>query len=470
MYSFIKNSLAVAMTVLFTYLYYSHFYKNAPYLLAVLCVLGAIIALCFSAPKTKSKLLVVFYLFLPFIVLYTFTYNFIFAIFSLLISIIIAVFIPKQKTYTRILFDGENKPFAITYKKKTKLLPYIRGIFAAIITFVFVLGFIFFRPSPVWLTRAFPIDYSQKAALSGNVIPSGIVTSTVWYDDNALSIASFFDIDDKYPSPGKKAGLKEGDIVTKINGERALGSDFITKGADENPVTLTVKRQEEDGTLTELSFLVTPIYSEKKQKYLIGITYYSAAAISASVQTMTFFYPDTGYFAATAHSSDDLYDSMEDLKGLLMYSLAEGRDSEGLIAIPKKVIGETFFSDNYGCYGVTEPLKGEDIPIAQKKDFRFGKATLLSAFEGGDVKEYEVYILGTYRIDGRDVMYLIASDPDLKKHGGITRGMSGSPIIQNGKLIGALSNMDAGGYSAYATFACDMAHQIYLNLDKLQLE
>lgn len=470
MYSFIKNLIAVSMAVIFTYAYYGHFYKNAPYLLAILCVFGAIIAFCFSAPKTKSKLLVVFYLFLPFIVLYTFTYNFIFALVSLLVSIIISVFIPKQKTYTKILFDEENKPFVITYKKKTKLLPHIRGIFAAIITFVFVLGFIFFSPSPVWLTRAFPIDYSQKETLSGNVIPSGIVTSTAWYDDNALSIASFFDIDEVYPSPGEKAGLKEGDIVTKINGERALGSDFITNGADGTPATLTVKRQEADGTLTELSFLVTPIYSEKEQRYLIGITYYSTAAISASVQTMTFSYPDTGYFAATAHSSDDLYDTMEDLKGLIMYSLADGRDSEGLIAIPKEIIGVTLCSDNYGCYGVVAVSDGEALPIAQKKDLRIGKASLLSAFEGGDVKEYEVYIIGTYRIDGRDVMYLIASDPNLKKHGGITRGMSGSPIIQQGKLIGALSNMDQGGYSAYATFACDMAHQIYLNLDKLQSE
>lgn len=470
MFSFIKNLIAVSMAVIFTYAYYGHFYKNAPCLLAILCASGAIIALCFSAPKTKSKLLMVFRLFLPFIVLYTFTYNFIFALFSLLASLIISVFIPQQRKYTKILFDEENKPFVITYKKNVKLFPHIRGIFSAIITLVFALGFIFFRPSPIWLTRAFPIDYTQKAALSGNVIPSGIVTSTVWYDDNALSIAAFFDIDDAYPSPGEKAGLKQGDIVTKINGERALGSDFITKGADENPAKLTVKRQEADGTLTELSFLVTPIYSEKEQRYLIGITYYSTAAISASVQTMTFSYPDTGYFAATAHSSDDLYDTMEDLKGLLMYSLAEGRDSEGLIAIPKDIIGEILYSDDYGCYGVATVPGSEALPIARKKDFRIGKATLLSAFEGGDVKEYEVHIIGTYRIDGRDVMYLIASDPNLKKHGGITRGMSGSPIIQQGKLIGALSNMDSGGYSAYATFACDMAHQIYLNLDKLQSE
>ena len=113
---------------------------------------------------------------------------------------------------------------------------------------------------------------------------------------------------------------------------------------------------------------------------------------------------------------------------------------------------------------------GEAMPIAKKSELRPGRATLLSGFTGGEIEEYSILITGTYRIDQRDVFCLVVTDKRLLDAGGITRGMSGTPVIQNGKIIGALSNACSDGKCAYATFASDMAHELYLARDILQQE
>lgn len=463
---FIKIAAPFFMSMGFTFSYYYKFYTHSPLLLGILCLCAAVFSLCFTMPENKGVTAFLLSMFMPFITLYIFTYNFIFASAMLIIAVISSI-LRKSTRYTKIIFTENNTPICINHTKKAGAFPFMRKVFTALVPVVFALGFVFYTPSPLWLVRAFPIDLSSEDTFTDSVIPSGQITSTAWYDDNALSIASFYDIDSEIPSPGYAAGLRAGDIVVKINNQRALTSDFITNGAGSEKATLTVKRRDENGLLAEHTFTVTPVYSQSEGKYLIGITYYSTAAISASVQTVSFSYPDTGYFAATAHSSDDLYEDMPALKGVLMKSAADGRDEDGIIALPKEIMGVTMFSDNYGCYGILDNPEGDAVPIAKKSEFRLGKATLLSSFEGDSVQKYEVYIIGTYRIDQRDVLFLIVTDPRIIAHGGIARGMSGSPIIQNGKLIGALSNMDEGGYTAYATFALDMAQSLYLNQDKL---
>ena len=85
-------------------------------------------------------------------------------------------------------------------------------------------------------------------------MPLGTVSATAWYDENALLIDSFYDIDDTIPSPAKETGIRLGDAITHINGQRALLSDFIVKGADEKDVVLTVRRLSEDGKTAAYSF------------------------------------------------------------------------------------------------------------------------------------------------------------------------------------------------------------------------
>ncbi len=472
MFKFLKTIIFSLSAASFSYLYYRDFYPDNVYLLLQLLIFSVILTLIISLPETKRKFSSAVFLFIPFIALYTFTYNFVFSAGAVLVSFIAAAFIPKKKPFTKILFTESNKSVFIKHYPDPAFgfIYKARNVFSLLITVIFAFGFVFPEPSPLWQMRAFPVDLSEKEVFEGKVIPSGLVTSTAWYDDNALLIADFFDIDSSTPSPGREAGLLAGDAVIKINGERALSSAFINDGPNDSEVILTVERADKNGKLIRLEIPVCPVYSEEQGKYLIGINYYSAATLTASVQTLSFAYESTGYFAATAHSSDDVYSEIDNLKGVLLESTATGRDETGLLAVPTSTIGEVLFTNNYGCYGILTYPEGEGIPLGLKHQVRPGKATLLSAFEGGEPKGYEVYVHGTYRIDSRDVLFLRITDKTLLSQGGITRGMSGSPIIQNGKLIGALSNMDEGGTVAYATYSMDMAHEIYANSHKLTID
>lgn len=458
-----KNAVSALVSVLLTYFYYKDFYISDKSLLWSLLFLCMVISLFCASPALKTSRSLVFTVFLPFVIIYIFTYNALVSFFALFLSVLFALVVPKKRTYTKIIFTDTNIPVRIKTTVRRGTIRVFRNVFGVLSYVVLVLGFIFPKPSYLWLNRAFPIDITKKEVISELVVPLGTVSATAWYDENALLVESFYDIDSTVPSPAKEAGIRLGDAITHINGQRALLSDFIVKGADEKDVVLTVRRLAEDGKTEEHTFTITPAYSENDKLFRIGITYYQTAVMTSSVQTMTFADPVTNAFAATAHSSEEIYNNIDSLKGIVFSARATGRDEDGLTAVTELPIGETLRTDNYGAYGTLTRVTGEAIPLSQKSEFTLGPAILLSAFEGNGVKEYDIFITGTYRIDSRDVLCFIVTDSRILEKGGITRGMSGSPVIQRGKLVGALSNMDGGGKSGYATFARDMAFSIYNN-------
>ncbi len=443
--------------------YFYPFYKTEPYLLLPIFALCALSALCISLPALgkRSKVRFALSMMFPFAFCFSVAMNAVVSVWATAIAAASALlYLPKKREYEFVDFLPSGEMLVI--KRRAGRTPRQTYIFATnVLMLLFLILSVFtlcFKtPSRVWQARLFPVDLSEKPLPGDCAVPSGNVTATLWYGDDILLVAGFFDVGSA-PSPCEAAGIREGDIVTEINGESALSSSFITDGATESPAVLTVLRADSEGDSFEtLSFTVTPIYSEEDGVYRIGMTYYSGASLGASVQTLSFYYPDTGLFAATAHSSDPLFDNVYNLSGALTRSTVTGRDEDGLTVEGGDIIGKVAFTNDYGAFGTLSEASGEALPIAKKSEIRRGKAVMLSSFEGEDVREYDVYITGTYRIDGRDVITLLAEDERIVKFGGVTRGMSGSPIIQNGMIVGALSNMDAGGYSAYATFACDMA-------------
>ncbi len=401
-------------------------------------------------------------------------YNFFFCVIVFFLSFFIALLIPKHRAKRRLLFTPDNSFFVVTYRPVSRKRSYfIRVSTTLLITMplLFVLSSVFSSQSILWNVRAFPIDLSEKAAYDAYAVPSGTVTCAVSYDDSAIFVDSFAPVETptgSVPSPAEKAGMQKGDLIVKINGQRAKNSDFITKGPEADEVTFEILRLNESGAFDKLLLKITPVYSALDQKYMIGIYYYNSVipGIYHTVQTVSFFYPDTGYFAATAHASE--IPDEENYVQLLKTAENLGRDDMGLTATAGDIIGEILHSNRYGAFGVWDYTEGELLPIAKKSEVRLGKAKLISSFENGSIEEYDVYVTGTYRIDSRDVICLIVTDERIKAAGGITRGMSGSPVIQKGKIIGALSNTDSDGYCAYATFAGDMAEKLYLAEDILK--
>ncbi len=476
-FNFLIILLPLLATDIFAYMYFEEYYSSSPFLLGIVLFTACCLSLFFTLPRLdmKRKPLGLFFIFIPYLALYVMMYNFMFFLSGLLAAFLITLFLPKKREYKKILFTDNNELFCINYiikKSKKELFGRMGNIFALFVVILYISGFIFTTPTPVWLFRAFPVDISEKEVPEGEVSPWGIMTTAYWYDQKALFVSSFYETltsDSALVCPAFDAGIRQGDFVIKINSTPAIDSKFIKNGAsDAAPITITVARRNEDMRIDIIDFTVTPVYSEENGKYVVGMMYYpledvhfsSQAALSTSVQTLSFVYPDTRLFAATAHSSSDIYSDMDSLSAHITSSFVYGRSEDGILSAPFEYIGDIQYTNKYGAFGTLLTAPTKTIPLGRKTDLRVGKATLITTLDGVEPKEYDIYITGTYRIGGRDVFCLIATDERLIDEGGITYGMSGSPIVQNGKLIGALSNTDKGGYNGYATFAYDMAHEL----------
>lgn len=455
-------SLPVLLGFYLVFTKFYAYYSSEPLLAAPLFALCALSALLIALPsheKFNPRYFLLSLIF-PFALCVCAAYNFIYLPPVLLFSVLYALLFRKGRVRSRIEFVEGDLFVVNTRRKRTFKDVYVSacGIFMILTLVLFILTLSFTRPTRFWLSRLFPVDLRDYRLQSEEAVPCGNVTAACWYSDEALLVGDFFDVSSS-PSPCREAGLLKGDIITAIDGGSPLSSSLVKDGATGAAVEITVLRPESGKSYIEKTFTVKPVFSEEDDAYRIGLSYYTGASLGASVQTLSFAFPESCRFAATAHSSDSTVSSVS-TGGALFPVRVTGRDADGLtVELSDSETGRIDFSDIYGSFGTLNSVKGSPLPIAKKRELRRGKAVMLSDFEG-EVYEYEVFITGTYRIEGRDVITLIADDKRLRAFGGVARGMSGSPIIQNGKIIGALSNMDDDGVSAYATFACDMAHEL----------
>lgn len=463
--SFFGALIALFTSGAITFFYFSRFYSNSYITLFLLCMATVIMSLVFVLPqKPFSRMISIF---TPFLTVFCFLYNFVFSV-AALVGVVALTILFRPKDKKRILFTDESLPVFITYRSAFSLRKALcrTGGFVSLLFIPLFIVSVFSLPTHgLWGIKAFPVDITQKEMFSTHAVPSGSVTCAIGYDNAAILINSFASLNTNeglVPSPAQEAGMLVGDVIKTIDGQRAKVSDFLVKGPKNKATEFVIARLAENGEIEEHVFNITPVYSIDDDKYMIGITYYEAYMIGtySTVQTVSFTYPEEGFFAATAHSTE-MENDTEHYTHVLKSATVTGRDDGGLTVAPGKAMGEILHMNRYGTFGVWDKAEGELLPIAQKTQIRPGRATLLSSFEGDRVKEYTVYVTGTYRIDERDVICLKVKDKAILENGGIIRGMSGSPIIQNGKIIGALSNANSTGDEAYATFACDMAHEMY---------
>ena len=178
----------------------------------------------------------------------------------------------------------------------------------------------------------------------------------------------------------------------------------------------------------------------------------------AGIGTMTFYDPDSGVFAALGHGINDVDTAqlMPLQSGSIMYSEVtdvkkgeKGAPGElhGAFQVNRD-LGELYANTASGVFGrledgtLTDGL--EPVPVAERKEVKTGAATILSNIAGDQVEEYQVEIIRVYPANGADTRNLMlkVTDPRLlETTGGIVQGMSGSPILQNGKLVGAVTHV-----------------------------
>ena len=251
-------------------------------------------------------------------------------------------------------------------------------------------------------------------------------------------------------SPAADAGILAGDIIVELNSRSTTtAAQFLTAAGDMDgsPVDITVKR----GGKT-VHFSVTPAKTAEGT-YQLGLWLRDGVS---GIGTVTFYDPASGTYGALGHGINDTESgallsvdsgSILDAEIVDVIKGAEGSPGELCGQYDKSRILGSLSSNTvcgiFGKAGESFVCGGTPLPVASPEEVVLGGATILSNISGNEIKEYSVEICRIYRgEDDPRSMMLSVTDPELLgTTGGIVQGMSGSPIIQDGKLIGAVTHV-----------------------------
>ena len=296
------------------------------------------------------------------------------------------------------------------------------------------------RTAGLWLMMVAVLPLQSRAAEL--LVPVGKVIGLQLCGD-VLTVAAY---DDVFGDTARNAGLKIGDEIVNVNGKAVSCVDDVRSalGSGDDPVEVTVRR---GGRLSCLSLI--PRQTEDGPR--MGI--YLRQGISG-IGTVTFYDPETGMFGTLGHGVSDAAGSLLRMTRGSAYSAGVLSVKRGKTGDPgqlkggvesMEVFGRLMKNTPQGVFGVTHfGWEGEAIFTAEYEEITAGPALIRCQVDGEAVREYSVEILKCYpqtRTDGRNFLIKITDPTLLECTGGIVQGMSGSPIIQDGKLVGAVTHV-----------------------------
>lgn len=307
-----------------------------------------------------------------------------------------------------------------------------------------------------------PFSLAASAASEGGdmmedgtryVYPMGTTVGIKLFSEGVLVIGmSEIKTDVGNASPAKTCGLEEGDIITHINGEEVNSIEEVQGLLQElsgEQMSVQVLRGDKESLLTAQA-----VQSSTDGAYKLGAWIRDSMA---GIGTMTFYDPESNIFGTLGHGINDIDTAM--LMPLLSGSIMPSSVSDvkrGQAGSPGELHGTFQVNEDLGALyantqgGVFGTLQSDELvgdrdlyPVATIAEVKTGKATILSNISGEVVEEFEVEItkLFTNAEDTRDLMFQVKDQRLIDATGGIVQGMSGSPIIQDGRLVGAVTHV-----------------------------
>ena len=261
--------------------------------------------------------------------------------------------------------------------------------------------------------------------------------------DNTVTIAAF---DDLLGADAKNAGLKIGDCIVKVNGTPVHSAQQMRDALEASGRTalLTIRR---GGKELEATVKVTPTDGGAK----LGV--YLKQGISG-IGTVTWYDPSTGKFGALGHGVNGSSGVLMQMATGSTYPAQVMSVTKGRSGHPGQLrgscdgaesCGELLRNTPQGVFGKSrQGWLGEAIPVGSADQVHPGQASIRSTVSNYTTGDYSVEILKVYpasRTDGRNLLLRVTDKALLEATGGIVQGMSGSPIIQDGKLIGAVTHV-----------------------------
>ena len=292
----------------------------------------------------------------------------------------------------------------------------------------------------VLLTPVFSVsaaDERRTVRLGG--VPFGLTMYT-----GGVIVVNVREEDD---SPAYAAGIRENDLILSADGEEVSSNEQLKEIVSESggeDIELSVIRGK-----SPISVTITPEQDEDGD-YSVGMWVRDS---TAGLGTVTYFDESTHSFGALGHGICDRDTGMLMPLGsgqvvkaeIESISKAKKGIAGGLNGImTDDEIGELTVNSAFGVYGrYTATPEGEEYPCAYDSEIRTGKATVYTTLDNSGIGEYEVEIenLNLNDKSGQNMVLRVTDEELLDKTGGIIQGMSGSPIVQDGRLIGAVTHV-----------------------------
>lgn len=248
-------------------------------------------------------------------------------------------------------------------------------------------------------------------------------------------------------NPAIMAGLKKGDIILKINGENVSRNNDISdsvKKSNGNKIDLQIERA---GEIKNIELV--PQKDKNDNEYKAGLWVRDS---SAGIGTVTYYDTDKMIFAGLGHPVCDVDTGKRleisggdavnaEIKGC--YKSKKGDAGELCGVFSDGRIGALLDNTDRGIFGkISENPQKKQYPVALNEEVKTGKAQIISTVDSGEPEYYNAEITKIYKNEEVRNLVIKITDRDLiKKTGGIVQGMSGSPIIQDGKLVGAVTHV-----------------------------
>lgn len=288
---------------------------------------------------------------------------------------------------------------------------------------------------------------------SKKLIPLGHTTGIKLFSEGAM-VVGFAQLDEAGSrSPAEAGGLALGDIIINVAGKDVSSNETMAEAvasAQGQAMNIKAKRNGK-----EMTFTVTPVLDAASGQFRIGAWVRDSLA---GIGTITYVDPENGAFGALGHGvcDQDTGELMPIGGGSLMHSQVVDV-KKGASGEPGELTGEyeltrdqgvLYQNANDGIFGQITDANiyegGKALETAPKSALKTGKAQIIANVEGDTTQAYDIEIIRVYDDDddsNRDMMIRVTDKRLIDKTGGIVQGMSGSPIIQNGKLVGAVTHV-----------------------------
>lgn len=303
------------------------------------------------------------------------------------------------------------------------------------------------------LFNLFPVkDVTVNVIPKTKVVPLGKAIGMRLYTEGVL-VVGMSEIEGK--KPYENSGIETGDKIVEVNNVEIKSTDELIQcvnsanGSSVEVKYINDKNEEEVANITPAK--------TAENEYKLGLWVRDAAA---GVGTVTFYEPSSGEFGALGHGINDVdtYELIDIANGEIVTTniidIVKGEkgspgEIRGIIE-GERTIGNVSKNTSFGVYGNmldTTSLninKESELEVANRSEIKLGKAEIMCELENGKVEKYEIEIQKIFldnNSDNKSMLIKVTDEELIEKTGGIIQGMSGAPIIQNGKFIGAVTHV-----------------------------